>query len=172
MIPKDILDELHKNGIELFHMFDVDCLKDKYRLSKIDNPKIICRFEIPRYSSCDDDEYRSILIQKIHEAIKELDESGRFLNKGVINIKGLDKAKVLKTLYDHSHVQGLGFLQAVPDGTVTLEHCQMLLERQRYFDYLYGRVLKVDLSGDELNVRLYNRDCGEGAAERAIRAII
>lgn len=34
----------------------------------------------------------------------------------MINIKGLDKAKVLKALYDASHVQGMGFLQAVPDG--------------------------------------------------------
>lgn len=31
----------------------------------------------------------------------------------MINIKGLDKAKVLKALYDASHVQGMGFLQAV-----------------------------------------------------------
>lgn len=32
----------------------------------------------------------------------------------MIDIKGLNKAEVLKTLYDHSHIQGLGFLQEVP----------------------------------------------------------
>lgn len=48
----DVLDTLRKNGIELFHVFDVDYLKDKYALSKIENPKVICRFEIPRYSGC------------------------------------------------------------------------------------------------------------------------
>lgn len=37
-----------------------------------------------------------------------------------------------------------------------------------YFDYLQGRVMKVDLAGDELDPRLYDRDNGEGAARRAI----
>ena len=89
----------------------------------------------------------------------------------MVNIKGLDKARVLKSLYDHSHVQGSGFLQAVPDGVVTVEHCAGLLEKQTYFDYLYGRVLKVDLSGDEFDERLYDRDCGKGAAQRAVDSI-
>ena len=45
----------------------------------------------------------------------------------MVNIKGLDKARVLKALYDHSRVQGVGFLRAVPDGVVTVEYCEMLL---------------------------------------------
>lgn len=61
----------------------------------------------------------------------------------MINIKGLDKAKVLKALYDASHVQGMGFLQAVPDGTVTVPHCRELLKHGTYFDYLYGRSLRL-----------------------------
>ena len=74
----------------------------------------------------------------------------------MIDIKGLDKAEVLKALYDHSHVQGLGFLQAVPDGTVTVEHCRELLEKETYFDYLYGKVLKVDLRHDEFAKQMIN----------------
>ena len=89
----------------------------------------------------------------------------------MISIKGLDKAKVLKALYDNSHVQGLGFLNAVPDDFVTIEVCKELLEKHTYFDYLYGRVLKVDLSGDEFNEWLYDRDCGQGAALAAIQSI-
>lgn len=87
----------------------------------------------------------------------------------MISIKGLNKAAVLKALYDGSHTQGMGFLQAVPPGTVTIEHCQMLLNNTGYpyFDYLYGRVIKVDLSGDSFDERLYDRDCGTGAAKRA-----
>lgn len=93
----------------------------------------------------------------------------------MINIKGLDKAVVLKALYDFSHVQGMGILQAIPD--YTLEMAQQDIEarnRRRiplYFDYHYGRVLKVDISGDEFNERLYDRDCGEGTAARAIDSI-
>ena len=89
----------------------------------------------------------------------------------MVDIKGLDKARVLKALYDHSHVQGSGFLQAVPDGVVTVEHCDMLLGSQTYFDYLHGRVMKVELSGDEFDERLYDLDCGEGAAQRAVDSV-
>ena len=91
--------------------------------------------------------------------------------KNMVNIKGLDKARVLKALYEHSHVQGSGFLQAVPDGVVTVEHCEMLLGSQTYFDYLYGRVMKVSLYGDEFDERLYDLDCGEGAAQRAVDSV-
>ena len=87
----------------------------------------------------------------------------------MVDIKGLDKARVLKALYDNSHLQGMGFMQA--SGPVTVEHCAKLLKEQTYFDYLYGRVLKVDLSGDEFDERLYDRDCGEGAAQRAVDSI-
>lgn len=80
----------------------------------------------------------------------------------MVDIKGLDKAKVLKALYDHSHAQGFGLLQTVPGGVVTVDHCAGLLKNQTYFDYMHGRVLKVDLSGDEFDERLYDRDCGEG----------
>lgn len=89
----------------------------------------------------------------------------------MVDIKGLDKARVLKALYDHSHVQGSGFLQAVPDGVVTVEYCAGLLAKHSYFDYLHGRVLKVDPSGDEFDERLYDRDCGEGAAQRAVDSV-
>ena len=86
----------------------------------------------------------------------------------MLDIKGLDKAEVLKALYDSSHVQGMGFLQAVPEGTVTVDLCRKLLKQSTYFDYLYGRVLKVDLSGDEFDERLYERDNGRDSAARAI----
>ena len=89
----------------------------------------------------------------------------------MVDIKGLDKAKVLKALYDHSHVQGLGFMHAAEEGTVTVESCAELLEKYTQFDYLHGRVLKVDLSGDEFDERLYDRDCGEGAAQRAVDSV-
>lgn len=75
---------------------------------------------------------------------------------------------MLKALYDSSHVQGMGFLQAVPAGTVTVDHCRELLKQSTYFDYLYGRVLKVDLSGDKFDERLYERDNGFGSAGRAM----
>ena len=89
----------------------------------------------------------------------------------MISIKGLNKAEVLKALYDHSHHQGLGIFQAVPEGTVTVEHCEELLKKTTDFDYLYGKVLKVNLSGDSFEEWLYDRDNGPGAAQRAIDSL-
>ena len=100
----------------------------------------------------------------------------------MVNIKGLDKAAVLAALYNRAKIQGLGFLQAC-DGDMTTEQAQKLLEgeqtpdypitrRDQYFDYLYGRVMKVNLTSDEeLDPRLYDRDNGEGAAAAAIDTI-
>jgi len=85
-----------------------------------------------------------------------------------MNISGINKARILATLYNNSKSQGLGILHfdAHP---MTEEEAQALLDSgQTYFDYLKGRVMKIDLSGDELDTRLYNRDIGENAAETAL----
>ena len=84
-----------------------------------------------------------------------------------MNIKGIDKAAVLAALYNHAKTQGLGILHYQP-GDMSLEEARDLLKTQSYFDYIKGRVLKVDLSRDELDERLYDRDNGRGAAAAAI----
>lgn len=95
-----------------------------------------------------------------------------------IDISGLDKAAVLAALYNAAHVRGAGYLQA-RDGDMTAEQARELIDsganpdygHERhgiYFDYLYGRVIKTDISGDSFNPGLFDRDNGAGAAERAI----
>lgn len=91
----------------------------------------------------------------------------------MVNIRGLDKADVLRVLYNNARVQGMGFLQALP-GDMSKEDAQELVKDRHnpYFDYLHGRVMKVDLSSDEeFDPRLYDRDNGSGAAERAIGSL-
>lgn len=87
----------------------------------------------------------------------------------MINIKGLDKANVLFALYEGTHVQGMGWLQVVM--SFTEDDARKLLETQTYFDYLHGRVMKVDLSGDEFDPSLYDRDNYEGAAYDVIEKL-
>lgn len=89
----------------------------------------------------------------------------------MINIKGLDKGAVLAALYNDATVQGLGFFHA-KSGLMTAEQGNELLKEETYFDYLYGKVMKVDLSKDEFDPRLYDRDNGNGAALRAIESIL
>lgn len=91
-----------------------------------------------------------------------------------MDIKNLNKAEVLATLYNASKVQGMGIFQA--DGKVmTIEDAEAILkenEGHTYFDYLKGKVMKIDIGKDELDTRLYNRDNGNMAAERALAKML
>lgn len=92
-----------------------------------------------------------------------------------MNIKGLNKAKILAALFNHSRPQGMGMFPALARGghEMSEEEAQGFLDAgQTYFDYVHGRILKIDLEGDELSTRLYNRDLGDGAAEYALRDIV
>lgn len=84
-----------------------------------------------------------------------------------MDIRNLDKARVLKALYNRSRPQGMGIFHYDPKPMTDTEAAE-LLKRQTYFDYVKGRVLKVDLKGDYLETALYDRDMGHGAAEYAI----
>lgn len=89
----------------------------------------------------------------------------------MIDIKGLNKAEVLAALYNNSKPQGLGFLHFDPKEMKAAE-AEEILKQTTYFDYLKGRVMKVDLSSDDgFEEWLYDRDNGNGAAERAIDSL-
>lgn len=89
----------------------------------------------------------------------------------IINIKGISKGKVLAALYNNSKPQGLGLSYFTPEN-MTEDEADEILELETQFDYLKGRVLKVDLSGDNFDSRLYDEDLGEGSAQRVIDSII
>ena len=86
-----------------------------------------------------------------------------------INIKG-KRAKALAALYNASQPLGMGFLHFNPT-PMTENEAEEILKKQTYFDYLSGRVMKVDLSGDEFYPGFYDRDNGQGAARRALDSI-
>lgn len=89
----------------------------------------------------------------------------------MVNIEGLKKADVLVALYNNSKPLGMGILQFRNEDMVT-EEAEELLKQMTYFDYLKGRVMKLDLSSDvEFSERLYDRDNGEGKAQSIINAL-
>ena len=89
----------------------------------------------------------------------------------MIDISGLDKKKVLMALYDAAKPQGLGFLHFSVE-PMTEEDAATLLGKDTYFDYVNGRVMKVDLTYDNhFDERLYDRDNGEGAAAKAVERV-
>jgi hypothetical protein len=92
--------------------------------------------------------------------------------KDEIDIKGLDKAQVLAALYNNAKPLGLGFFHAT-GATMTKKEAQSIINGQRGldFDYVKGRPLKVNLSGDKISTYLYDRDQGQGAAATAIESL-
>lgn len=90
-----------------------------------------------------------------------------------MNIKGLDKAAVLSALFNASSQRGMGFLDQRGASPMTVEEARLVLAEQGLsFDYLRGRVMKVDLADDDLWEGLYDRDNGQGAAERALAPLM
>ena len=87
-----------------------------------------------------------------------------------IDISNYDKADVLAALYNNSKPLGMGFLHYTPEDMTHDEAANLLKERADYpyFDYVQGRVMKVDLGSDLLKTACYDRDNGEGAADRAL----
>lgn len=96
-----------------------------------------------------------------------------------INISGIDKAELLAELFNASNQHGLGFLNLSGKSGMTQEEAEAEIEQaKRYsskgrieFDYLRGRVMKVDISGDELYPGLYDRDNGNGSCDRIVKRI-
>lgn len=98
----------------------------------------------------------------------------------MINIKNRNKADVLASLYNKSQPLGMGMLHFTPEDMTTSEAQEYLDDRGKgpenppriYFDYLKGRVMKVNLTSDEeFDGGLYDRDNGQGAAQQAVNDV-
>lgn len=89
----------------------------------------------------------------------------------IVDITGLDKAEVLAALFNASHPQGWGWLHASSEA-MTAEQAKALIDArggELYFDYIQGRVIKVNLASDTaFDSSLYDRDNGYGSAQRTI----
>lgn len=87
-----------------------------------------------------------------------------------MDISKMDKAEVLATLFNNSRPLGMGMLH-YKNRNMNVDEAREILKTQTDFDYLEGRVMKIDLSGNELRTGLYNRDNGENAAEKALAVL-
>lgn len=91
-----------------------------------------------------------------------------------IDISKLDKAEVLAALYNASKQHGMGFLHARGRDAMTTEQAkeELAANPRGKFDYLHGRAMKIYLAEDNLEVWIYDRDNGKGAAQRALQPLI
>jgi len=88
-----------------------------------------------------------------------------------IDISGIDKAALLVALFNNSAPGGMGFLQAGFGPTVmTVDDARQVIASEHHdpgapreglsYDYLFGRPLKSDISGDSYDPWGYDRDNG------------
>lgn len=91
----------------------------------------------------------------------------------MVSIAGLDKAAVLAALYNASQPPRMGFLNPRSGQSMSRVEARAALSRnpEGYFDYLNGRVMKVDLSGEEVDPGMYDRDNGDGAFAAVIERL-
>ena len=104
-----------------------------------------------------------------------------------IDVSDIKPEALLAALYNAVSPSGMGFLQAIPED-MTDEQAGALLngdkqetdypiDRQRkkgkpaYFDYLYGRCLKTEINGETLRPDMYDRDYGQGAAQKVVDSL-
>ncbi|OGT43834.1 MAG: hypothetical protein A3F42_08125 [Gammaproteobacteria bacterium RIFCSPHIGHO2_12_FULL_37_34] len=88
-----------------------------------------------------------------------------------INIQGLDKAKLLQALFNNSKPLGLGFFDKDSNKEMTYTEAQQIVAEGMDFDYLNGRVMKIDLSGDELDPCGYDCENGQGSVLKVVTAL-
>ena len=102
----------------------------------------------------------------------------------VLDIAGLDKAELLAAFYNASRPMGMGILQA-PFGprVMTREDAERVIREgtgdyprgfgvneNLNFDYVYGRPLKINLSGDTVRVDFFEED-NEQPADQIISSV-
>jgi len=82
-----------------------------------------------------------------------------------------DRVVALIALYGAAKPAGMGRFQSRP-GPLSHSEAESYLAKWDYADYLMGRVMKVHIPvvGQSFNFELYDRDNGDGAGERALRA--
>jgi len=98
----------------------------------------------------------------------------------IVDISGLDKAAVLATLYNRAGSPRPGSAAALhyTPMPMSIEQSRAIIEEDLakydsgiHYDCLHGRCLKINITGDTMDSWLYDREYGEGAAQRAINEL-
>lgn len=79
----------------------------------------------------------------------------------MLDIKGIDKAKILAELYNAAKPSNTDGTNAEAKN-MTVDEAAKLLKKQKYFDTINGRIIQVDLRSDILDTYSYDRSNGEG----------
>lgn len=87
----------------------------------------------------------------------------------IVDIPFHKSAAALAALYNASRVQGMGFVLASSADMTEAEAAERLAESaDKYVDYFKGRSIKIDFSGGQTSLRLFDRDNGPAGGGAAV----
>ncbi len=86
-----------------------------------------------------------------------------------VSIKGLEKVKLLKALWDHTKPAAFFTFSGLP--SPEFDEGAAKKEVLTYIDYFCGRCIKTDLSGDTADPTSYDADWGEGLFQKIVTSI-
>ena len=84
-----------------------------------------------------------------------------------LNIEGLNKAKLVKALYDNA----LPTEKTKDDEEITLKTIKRFLDKDRKINVINGKNIKVDTGRSKLSSGVYDKFNGEFAAAKAIHQL-
>ena len=87
----------------------------------------------------------------------------------MISIKGLCKITILKKMWERTNIATFILIHGTRAPSFDEKSAEKAVTG--YIDYFCGRPIKIDLSKDEVNPRLYDRDAGQGTFEQIISEI-
>lgn len=83
-----------------------------------------------------------------------------------INIKDLDKVELLRNLWESQITASIFTFNAVSAPKFDKEQAKEAVKD--HIDYFCGRAIKTDISQDEIDTYLYDRDAGVGKFESIV----
>ena len=86
-----------------------------------------------------------------------------------ISIQGVDKVQLLKGLWEKA--SAANFYKMSGAGAPKWDEEMAKAAVLKYIDYYCGRCIKCDLSGDNVDPWLYDRDAGAGAFESVVKSL-
>ena len=95
-----------------------------------------------------------------------------FAKTNKVDISGLDKVEILQALFDRAQPVGMGYIHYDKNHKLSQKDAQRILEEEDGdADYIFGRYMKVDVSGDQLETWEYNSENGDNVAEEIIQEL-
>jgi hypothetical protein len=88
-----------------------------------------------------------------------------------VSIQGMNKAQVLAAAVNACQPLGMGWHDPNAYSTMTGDQAAELLAKRTYFDYVWGRPVKISLASDEVDPAMYDRDQGQGAFARVVESV-